>query len=1473
MKLSISSSRWAAGALLAMGLVNAHTVIVYPGYRGNNLHTNGSVEEADGLGAAYDSNNDTLAYPYGMQWIYPCGGMPTTTNRTTWPIRGGAVSFQPGWFQGHSRAMIYINLGLGTIPPNMSHPMIKPFEIVGPDNDPYPGTICLPQVPLPSGIEVNVGDNATIQVVETAQHGAALYNCADITFAEPEDVEEVTTDNCFNSSHISFETIFTTSSLQDTGLETIGAQLSNSSTQSAQSAATRAFLQSQPPSNNLSSAAAAAALRSLTPTPTPVENVQTKRMLQRQSSISSQPGGSPSLRPSSRNGLRRVNSSGSMAARTFRDQSPGRPTSSYSTMSTPAIAPPLPSIPPRYSAQNNQKRRSVSLGPSVWSPNSNAPAREMTRTSPPRIEPDSPRSVSSPGVAKPIPDHQRSESRNSINFSYPMHSRTNSPTIPSGFTHRRDEAIGTQRNDHTTPTSASHNRRISAQPNKVGRSPVQAAGGTALAAAQAVTVTRGDEPSTPPVASRTARPRGPAAYEQSPSRSIASIDMKPRPEAKKPVTIVEDRQIKERPEPEPVMEQKEQQVTKAVPEEPPRVQTPPVPRKSPEVLRTPPLDGELQLVHLRQPNSPGRSARFPSQLTVMNFAGEMHQPPPRSVSPAKSAMKVTRNSSLSPDGRITGILRPGPSLSELSDATSVASEDGARPNYRRKSVKVSFDDEAEVVGMAASPPTSPEEAPPESPPGKSKPKTSWFGLHKRKSSPLRSANADEFDGVLKPRAALPSFGSIRAGKDGARPDSSSSDSDEEDAGLSFSNDHAIGSIVSRSPPENVQKRVQTDNAAPAILRTDTDERGKSQEEDNIAGESDLNPAYFSKTPLSPLPEAPSEQSLPLIPNFNPAPPDITFQPATPQIEKERPSLDEYDDAAEFSRSSVEVEPEVSDQKNGKRRSRGSTDDDSSSIYSDAEEELDDHEPESEYQADAETGLAITSASADKTDGAVKETHLADIPETCRIARVESPMQDASNPPASGPPAPIESAEQTSTYPPAFSQPEDEADPVQGGIARSSTTPLEVHAIAQVKYGDDPDEVIARYDQAISNGYSKQQIPGQEVPPKRKTVKKPEPIELVTNGAGGHTLRRQLSNGSDSSSSFKRNRRATRGGMGMRTTMRGGQPSNSVPSSPTRPTVASDYLPLTSGLSGGTMRSTLRGNTSRKEKSLFSTSKSSKTKPARGPAIPFASRFPDSDSDSDSGIANRRLQRHRPTRSMSDNDMRPVRGIPRRKGAHDGDSTELEDSSDGERRPTSGPRPSSRQPQPATARDPALAAVAKSRGLTEEELEQLLSRGSSRKPSLLNRLSLKKPKPPVQQGKLLSQASPTNGMIPENSQPQSQPPQVLVASPSRLTKKSLHKPPPGDASWPLGSEHAEPVDFGIGSASSPSTIQQAPRPPTSDGIATNGNKVVSPRVPDTNGAQPELDEPFSGGHRASDVVIEGSGRKKRFQRLRNALKIR
>jgi len=215
--LSASVSRISLALFSFLSLVSAHTVITYPGWRGDNLHSNGTVEDTDGLGTFADGQE--YLYPYGMQWMYPCGGMPSSTNRTKWPLKGGAVAFQPGWFQGHGSAFIYLNLGLGTIPPNMSNVMLSGVQIIGPSKDPYPGTFCFPQVPLPANLTVSVGDNATIQLIETAVHGAALYNCVDITFAEPEDVPEVNASNCFNSSQITSDLIFTTTALQSDSAE------------------------------------------------------------------------------------------------------------------------------------------------------------------------------------------------------------------------------------------------------------------------------------------------------------------------------------------------------------------------------------------------------------------------------------------------------------------------------------------------------------------------------------------------------------------------------------------------------------------------------------------------------------------------------------------------------------------------------------------------------------------------------------------------------------------------------------------------------------------------------------------------------------------------------------------------------------------------------------------------------------------------------------------------------------------------------------------------------------------------------------------------------------------------------------------------------------------------------------------------------------------------------------------------------
>lgn len=66
-------------ALWWSSLVAAHTVITYPGWRGNNLHTNGTNSDgsipAGSIGIDY-SENGTIGFPYGMQWMYPCQYSP-----------------------------------------------------------------------------------------------------------------------------------------------------------------------------------------------------------------------------------------------------------------------------------------------------------------------------------------------------------------------------------------------------------------------------------------------------------------------------------------------------------------------------------------------------------------------------------------------------------------------------------------------------------------------------------------------------------------------------------------------------------------------------------------------------------------------------------------------------------------------------------------------------------------------------------------------------------------------------------------------------------------------------------------------------------------------------------------------------------------------------------------------------------------------------------------------------------------------------------------------------------------------------------------------------------------------------------------------------------------------------------------------------------------------------------------------------
>ncbi|SPO00800.1 uncharacterized protein DNG_03548 [Cephalotrichum gorgonifer] len=183
--------------VLAATLVSSHILFTYPGSRGNSFITNET-------------------FPGGMQWTYPCGGLGLSRNRTYWPTTGGSLAFQPGWFSGHATAFLHINIGLDTDGPdggpmNFTTPLVKPWQLLGPSNGPYPGTLCLPDVKVPENLGIKAGDNATIQIVELAAHGASLFSCSDIIFVEPGDkrIPPINDTVCFNTTEFGFADIYT----------------------------------------------------------------------------------------------------------------------------------------------------------------------------------------------------------------------------------------------------------------------------------------------------------------------------------------------------------------------------------------------------------------------------------------------------------------------------------------------------------------------------------------------------------------------------------------------------------------------------------------------------------------------------------------------------------------------------------------------------------------------------------------------------------------------------------------------------------------------------------------------------------------------------------------------------------------------------------------------------------------------------------------------------------------------------------------------------------------------------------------------------------------------------------------------------------------------------------------------------------------------------------------------------------------
>ncbi|KAI1825882.1 hypothetical protein F4861DRAFT_155629 [Xylaria intraflava] len=212
------------------------------------------------------------------------------------------------------------------------------------------------------------------------------------------------------------------------------------------------------------------------------------------------------------------------------------------------------------------------------------------------------------------------------------------------------------------------------------------------------------------------------------------------------------------------------------------------------------LAGASDSLRRSSSNSPARQARFaprPSERLSVR-----HTPLPRSASPMKSAMKhasPTLRGTSPPDN----CLDPPDQKEELTPS-------------RKKSNRVSFD---EYGTVSAKEPTSATEADSSSAQSPQGPRRAWFsnlGRSKKKEFTL------DDDETMKPRPALPSFGSIREKKirelgerplvrplepsaspaisssPMLRPHSSSTLTDSEtteDPSLGQSSDHAIGAVL------------------------------------------------------------------------------------------------------------------------------------------------------------------------------------------------------------------------------------------------------------------------------------------------------------------------------------------------------------------------------------------------------------------------------------------------------------------------------------------------------------------------------------------------------------------------------------------------------------------------------------------------------------------------------------------------------
>ncbi|PHH60900.1 hypothetical protein CDD81_1061 [Ophiocordyceps australis] len=465
---------------------------------------------------------------------------------------------------------------------------------------------------------------------------------------------------------------------------------------------------------SLSSAAAAAALRARPTTPTNVGQVQSRRSHRRSPSTSSLGGRDGKAKKE----LQRSPSVGSMIERTFRSPSPGR-----EPLPRARNVPPVPSVPTRIAATNGtmaplntqplrtaSDRLSNGQGGSWFAGATTGDGTKVKR-------PDIVIHSCEPRAGSVSP---------SINFSYPramMHSPT--PSM-------EDQTLVYDANSRRMIPRAdliALSQSLDASFEKPRKKKGQQADVGASAPRLAACEQEADDGDASGQALKRKKKKSAKAQSGAPGDGALDGDgsMARPPLVKKPSVVQE----------EPEIEAQEDDVGDKMDKQ----ASDKTGVGSGQEQKGSSGGGNLQ----GGSESPGRLARFasrPEQVAVK------HEPPPRSISPRKSAMKL---------GNARGV-SPCQDDAEAAGGCLSANKRDDKGLVRKKSARVSWDDRKTVV-VGESAPRQEAESPVMASP---QPKKAWHSIvskHvKRESAGLSQ------DETMGPRPALPQFGSVREKK-------------------------------------------------------------------------------------------------------------------------------------------------------------------------------------------------------------------------------------------------------------------------------------------------------------------------------------------------------------------------------------------------------------------------------------------------------------------------------------------------------------------------------------------------------------------------------------------------------------------------------------------------------------------------------------------------------------------------------------